>query len=203
LITHNVFFQKKDSVSVNSTRTMYLYKHCLIDITISFHFEDEKFIKMDTTSYTFYNFDKQTYIEFKSLTTNIEVIKEGKIDEKGAFSSLARFDPLSDVPDSAFVIVDTVVNGINVQKVKFASDPNEDSVNLKYAEMIKFWVNPKLKNFPLQLSHSLSKKRGNTFVYQREMPFSTGDAYTIMTFDYQPKKLPDSLISIFKTLIDK
>lgn len=196
-------FSSVDSVLTNSKRTMFIYKNYAIGIRIKFVFDNKILIRKDTTSYVFYNFDKRSFIEFEHLSLNTEIIEKGQIDEQRAFSNLEKYDPLSDYPNSLLLTTDTIVNGTKVQKVQLKPKPTVgDSLYLKYFKIPEFWINSEIKKFPLQLSYSLSKKRNDDFVYKYELPVAdeTGDAYTIMELEYQPKKLPDSLISIFKML---
>lgn len=204
LVDGSTHFSQKDSILFNTTRNMYLYKNTLIDITQNAVFKEDHFIRNDTNAYVFYNFSKQRFIEFRRLSRNVEVLKKGTIDEIGQFSKLKVFDPLYDMADSAFQTTDTVISGRSVQKLQLKIDPTiTDKETLKYANLVKVWIDPQIKDFPLQMSYSLSKKRNNGFVYQRELPMGDGNGQAILKLDYEPRKLPDSLVSIFKMLIEK
>ncbi len=203
LITNRVL-SKNDSMVYNKAKTMYIYRNCLIDVRENSIIEDGVFVRKDTTSYFFYNFDKQKYIEIKRLTGDLEILKQGPMAEIKDFSRDGKYDPLNGIPDSAFVIKDTVLNGANVKTVKFFSDPTvDDSMTLKFTEIIKYWVNPAIKGFPVQISYSLSKSKDNAFVFRREYPLPSGESYISTILDYKPKKLSDSLVSVFKRLMEK
>ena len=105
----NRILSQNDSLAYNTTRTMYIYKNCLIDVRETLEIKDGIFIGKGTTSYNFYNFDKQKYVEFKHLTGDLGIFKEGPMTEIKEFSQDKKYDPLYGVPDSAFVIKDTML----------------------------------------------------------------------------------------------
>jgi hypothetical protein len=198
---------ENDSIMLNDSRAMFIYKQYLIDVILSESFNEDRFIGIDTAFCIFYDFDKQIYIKFKRLSTNVGIIERGLMTDAkwSATNPQKRYDPLYFVAetDSGIHITDTLINGINMQRVQLIPDLTaNDSTTLAISKLVNFYVNPKIKGFPIQLSHSLSKKRDNGFVFRRELPFPIRNTWisSIETLDYEPKKLPDSLIKIFNIL---
>jgi len=188
----------KDSIMLSSHRKMYLQNNCLIDINGNKNFNNEEYTKTDTLSYDFYDLVNQKYVLFEKLSTDAKIVKRGSMTLDGSFSNSAQYDPMNGVPDSTWKLTDIVINGKLQGVIKFTLTGITDSLNRELTKRTKFWVDHGIKNFPLQLSHILSKKLNGSFVYKMQQPFPDGKTVMITSLDYQPAKLPDTLTRIFE-----
>lgn len=188
-----------DSNSFSIKRRMYLHNQMLIDIIITDNYSNGKFIKSDTTGYTFFDLASQKFATFRTLSTDSDLIKKGSLDTPGGgFSNNPKFDPMNGVPDSTWKVKDTVINGDSIGIINFSED-GLDTTEMMLSKGSMLWVNYGIRNFPLQISYSLSRKLNNSFVYKMQQPFPDGKSVMITSFDYQPAKLPNNIIKIFDT----
>ena len=187
-----------DSIRLSSHRKMYLQNNCLIDIVGNVNFNNEQYIKTDTLSYDFYDLVNQKYVLFEKLSPDAKIIKRGNMAIDGSFSNTPQYDPMNEVFDSTWKLTDTVINGKHHGVISFTITGITDSFDRELTKKTKFWINHETKNFPLQLSYILSKKLNNSFVYKKQNPFPDGKTVMVISLDYQPGKLPDTLTRIFE-----
>lgn len=185
-----------DSEFLGGSKKIFIWSHLLIEPYIRTNFEDGVYKKTDTLGYVLYDLRKQKYIRFETLSSNANELKRGSLsDPEGSFTNAIEYDPMNGVKDSNWKVDDTAINGKEVKLVKFIA---LDSLDINFAPRAKFWIDPGITKFPLQISYLLSKKNKDEFVYQMQLPFPEGKAVMITSFDYQPAQLPDSLTNIFK-----
>ena len=190
--------RENDSIMLSSHRKMYLQNNFLIDIIGNTNFNSNgEYIKTDTLSYDFYDLVNQKYVLFEKLSPDAKIIKRGTMAIDGSFSNMAQFDPMNGVVDSTWKLTDTVIDGRLQGVINFTLKDITDSLEREIAKRAKFWVDPKTKNFPLQLSYILSKKLNDGFIYKMQNPFPDGKTVMITSLDYQSAKLPDTLTRIF------
>ncbi|MFV0604764.1 MAG: hypothetical protein ACK5NK_02880 [Niabella sp.] len=167
-----------NDVILNRNRTMYLYNNFLIDVDIRFNFNDGEFINSDTASYTLYNLDKQEYFQFEKLSIGAKILSKGLMSNRGSFSKAVEYDPLNNFPDSMLQLKDTIISKSKYQVVTLlVNSMEEDSMYINYAKKVKFWINPAVVKFPLQLSYFLSEKSKmhlfleENYLWQMEIQF--------------------------------
>ena len=185
-----------DMVLGSSIRTMFIKDHYLIDVEITQHYENGIYTnKKDTTAYVFYDLDKQQLMCFETLAMNAKMLKRKKMNSESPFSRPSKYDPFIGVADSTWKIRDIEIDGKKSLIVEFISPYIEDTAIIRRGQ---FWIDPAISDFPIQISHLLSKKNNNGFVYKAQSVMPDEKAVMVMSFDYQPTKLPDSLINIIK-----
>lgn len=188
-----------DSVFLPVSRKMYIRRHYLIDVIQNVHTNNGRYIKTDTSGYEFYDLQTQRFAGFNGLSTGAGLRTKGTISGNGgSFSNAPESDPMNGLPDSLWQVTDTVVNGDTTSVVSFKAPTGSEAENMGLFSKTKFWVNNKVKNFPLQLSYLLSKKLNNAFVYKMQLPSPDGNSMLITTLDYQHAPLPEDIIAIFK-----
>ena len=188
------------SIFTSVHREIYFRGDYMIDINENIIADSNKFIRKDTIGYTFYHFPSQQYITYKSLSANAAATGKGFMaDPGGSFSNSAALDPMNGIEDSLWHVRDTVINGDSVGIISFLRTDGADSLQMKLQSSIKFWINYSIKDFPLQLSYTLSKKLRGGFVYKMQLPAGDGNLVMVTSLHYQPARLPDSLVNIFDT----
>lgn len=188
--------QGNDSTFYDVNRRIYILNNSLVDIQTSKHFENNLFVRTDTVGVNYFNIDKQEYIKFDKLSTKAKVLRKGKMNESaGLYSNEIDYDPFNEIPDSNWRVRDTLINGIQSLLIEFNESADIDSA---LASKTKFWINPNIKNFPLQLSYFLSKKNNSGFVYKMQLAMPGEEAVMITSLKYQECKLTDSLKTIFR-----
>lgn len=185
-----------DSILFSISRKIFIYGHYLIDIKENSNFLDGEYIKSDTVGYVFYDLNKQKFIKFEKLFKDSKSLSNGEMINDGFFSNEVKYDFMSGISDSAWKIVEIITNGKRNLVVEFLSLNIADSALSRRA---KIWIDPSIQNFPIQMSHLLSKKNNNAFVYKRQLPMADEKSVMVTSFEYIQTKLPDSLISIFKS----
>ncbi len=191
--------QESDSTLLPTHRKLYLSNNLLIDIVGNKNFENGHYIKTDTLSYDFYDLDKQKYIHFEKFSPDAKIIKRGNMATDGSFSNTALYDPWNGVDDSVWKITDTVINERKQGIMHFITEISLDSTDKEFVKRSKYWVDHEIKNFPLQLSYLLSKKLNHGFIYKQQLPMPDGRGIMVTSLDYQPARLPDSLLAIFRS----
>ena len=187
--------QGNDSIMLSISRKIFIRGHQIIDIEENNHFENDKYIKTDTIGYIFYDLDKQQFARFQTLIPGSDLLSSGKMLKDGSFSNNIEYDPMNGLSDSAWKTADIQVNGKKNILVEFVA---LDLADTALARRAKFWIDPMVTDFPLQMSYLLSQKNKNGFVYKRQLAMPDEKSVMITSFEYHPAKLPDSLILIFK-----
>lgn len=189
----------KDSLFLNTQTRMFIRDHQLVYVHKNIHFANNSYTKTDTMGFDFYDFSTQKFIRFDKLSPDSKIIKRGSInDSGGSFSNTPNNDPMNGISDSMWKVVDTVIDGDTIGVVSFKIMDEADSIERELSKRVKFWINYKVKSFPIQLSHILSKKLKNGFVYKMQLPSPEGKSVMVTSFSYQPAKLPDTLIKVFE-----
>lgn len=189
---------KPDSNSLIIKRKMYFLENRLIDIIINENRSNGKFIRFDTIGYTLFDLSTQKFATFKELALDASLIRKGSLDSPGGgFSNNPKFDVMSGISDSGWYVSDTVINNDSIGIINFKIE-NADSTEIEFTKMSKLWVNYSIKDFPLQISYSLSKKLRNGFVYKMQQPFPDGKSFMITSLTFQPAGLEDSIKKIFE-----
>lgn len=190
--------QGKDSLLINASRKIFLKEHYLIDIMINTQFADGEYIRTDTSGYVFYNLKKQEYIKFAALTPDSRILARGKMQDNGSFSDAKEHDPMS-AADTTWLTTAEVLIGEKKNILVGFLPPDSLVVEYgEYARRAKFWIEPSLVDFPLQVSYILSKKLNGGFVYKRQLPLADGKAVMVDSLNYQSAKLPNSILAIFE-----
>ena len=192
--------QDKDNIMSGSIRRAFIYDHYLIDLMITNHYNDGKYISTDTAEYILYDLEKQRFASFKTLSSTAQPTKSGSMIDEQSFSNSPTLDPFNNVPDSAYRVIDTIINHKKEKFVRFLSNGTADD---RYPQIAGFWIDPDIEKFPLQLSYILSKKTNNALVYKYQLPFPDGRQIMVASSEYQPAKLGDSVIRIYDSWIKK
>lgn len=188
--------EDKNNLMSSSIKTMYIDKNRLIEVQVTTHYDDDVYANSDTTGYGFYDFDKQIYAIFNSFSPGSEPTHVGLIDSTANFFRSPQQDYFNNTSVSILRIIDTVVDNRELKLVRF----NTQNSNLaKFESLAKVWVDPKVKNFPLQVSYALSEKMDNAFAYKIQLPMSDLKHVAVMSYDYKPAALPDSIKAIFQS----
>lgn len=185
----------------NNYRKLIVWKHFLIDIISSRVSDERGYLKTDTIGYTFYDLDKQIYSWFDKLSLDASITQKGKMAEPGGFFSKApQADPFNSIADSTWTVSTSVLEGKKVSIVNFVPYGGEYD---EYASRARVWVDMETRNFPLQLSYILSGKLGNGFVYKIQFAVPESSAVMVTSLKYQPAKLDDTMIALFKAWSDR
>lgn len=188
-----------DTAFLPVSRKMYIHQHYLIDIVKNVQVSNGQYTRTDTIGYELYDLLKQKFARFTTLTPGAELRTKGDMSGAGgSFSNTPEYDPMNGIPDSIWHITDTVMNGDTLGIVTFDAPEGSAPEETALFKKIKFWVNYKQKNFPLQLSYILSKKLNNAFVFKMQQPSPDGAYLMVTTLDYQQAALPENILLIFK-----
>ncbi|TXJ26349.1 MAG: hypothetical protein E6Q24_12055 [Chitinophagaceae bacterium] len=187
--------QGDDGEYFSGSRTLYLYDSFLLDILVNKNFKDGKYMGSDTSTYIFYDLGRQRFIEFDKLSVNARIVKQGFMEKDGSFSKAANVDPMNGISDSILRFTDTVINDRKITLARFSM---QDTAFQDYVSRARFFIDPEIINFPLQISYILSKRVNHLFVYKMQLPMPDGKAVMVTEFRYKPAKLDDTMISIFK-----
>lgn len=192
-------FDAKSKILLNGIRTCFMYNNNLIDVAIQSNFVDSTYNGTDTTGFIFQDFTLLKFIKFDKFSVDAKILDSGALSKGGTFSVSDNDDPLKEYELSMFIIRDTILHSKKCKVVSLNIDAAEEPDMKRILSMIKFYIDPEIKGFPIQLSRKLSKLINNEFVFRREMPMPTGDAVLKEEFRFQDKKLPDSMVAIFNT----
>lgn len=188
-----------DTAFTPVNRKMYIHQHYLIDIIKNVQVSNGQYIKTDTSGYEMYDLLKQQFAGFNTLTPDADLRVKGTLSGAGgSFSNSPEYDPMNGIPDSLWHITNTVINGDTTGVVSFNVPAGTIPENADLFKKTKFWVNYTTKNFPLQLSYTLSKKLNNAFVFKMQLPSPDGAYMMVTSLDYQQAALPDTILMIFK-----
>lgn len=189
-----------DSMMSSMNRTMWLKDSFMIEMETNTVLENEKYMRTDTTGYRIYYFPGQRFFEFKTMEPGAKVVRTGAMaDPEGSYANTPALDPMNGIPDSAWQVRDTVVNGESLGIVSFRPELAADSAELELYKKAKFWVNYDVKDFPLQLSYQLSAKLRHGFVYKMHLPAGDNSMLLVVSLHYQPAKLQDTVSKVFES----
>lgn len=175
-----------DTVFRPVNRTMYIREHYLIDQISNIQTNKGQYAKSDTIGYEFYDLLKQQFARFDNFTPGAAPRQKGDMaGPGGSFSNAPELDPMYGIPDSAWHIRDTVMNGDSLGIVIFNVPEGTAAEDSALYSRTKFWVNYTLKNFPLQLSYTLSKKLNNAFVYKMQQVTPDGRVMMVTRLNYR------------------
>lgn len=189
-----------DSMMSSMNRTMWLKDSFMIEMETNTVLENQKYMRTDTTGYRIYYFPEQRFFEFKTMEPGAKVVRTGAMaDPEGSYANTPALDPMNGIPDSAWQVRDTVVNGESLGIVSFRPELAADSAELELYKKAKFWVNYNVKDFPLQLSYQLSGKLRHSFVYKMQLPAGDNSMLLVVSLHYQPAKLQDTVSKVFES----
>ncbi|NML23847.1 hypothetical protein HHL16_23405 [Pseudoflavitalea sp. G-6-1-2] len=189
--------ENKNDLASSKSRRMYVNNHQVIDILEMDHFDSGKYINSDTPECIFLDFDTQKSATFKSFSASSEVTSIKPFDEQTSFVRNPASDLFTNASDSILRIVDTIINNRPLKLVR--TNHTRDSFQVKYSSLAQVWADPAVINFPLQLSHALSDRLNNAFVYKMHLPMYDLKHIMATTLEYEPVILPDSIKAIFES----
>lgn len=190
----------KDSLSEIapfSGREMLLYRQYLIEPEIEIRLSNGTFSEIDTVGYYFIDLKDQIFSKYRTLSVKAKKVCEGELDSKDAGFKFyyETNDLFANV--SNLTVRDTTIDNV---RCKIATAIRTTPKG-KY--LLRGWIYPMPKLFPVQFSTYLARKAGNGFVKKMSMAsIESGvnpKGAMVSEISFEARRLPKDIIQVIKT----